>query len=580
MLTALALTAGLQLAAPPEASTQLPAQDWPHPAPLAPTRLQTDLRFLASDELGGRETGSFGAAVAADWIEQRFRKLGLEPYEGRWRYGFPASPLHLDLEGTRLTLLGNGEALSGAGKDRVVTAGDDFLPHPSSPEGAAEGEVVFAGYGITAPEYVYDDRSGLELEGKIVLLLRWEPGADQKDSVFEGVRMTAHAALAAKVRACQELGAAAVLVAPPPVFAKEPDAPGAPFWPAFSPFFQSLEALVERQLPEQERRDGNLSPRKVAEQIFCSLQVSAPLGAAIPVAMISRRQAEKLVRAGGGDLRQWVEETEEAGMGDGFPTGVTARLEIQHQEPRVTGWNIAGLLPGADPELRDELVVVGAHYDHVGSAEDGRVWNGADDNGSGTCALLGVAEALAASEQRPRRSVLFLAFSGEELGLLGASWLLASGAVDAERVAAMVNLDMIGRSINGNVHVLGSKSAAGLRELVDGQADGLGLRHDYENEQFFDRSDQAPFYFQRVPVLFFNTDEHADYHKPSDTWEKIDYLSTARIAVLAWRVVRQLADADAAPVFQDGYQRLTPRFGSRPDLLIPFPVGFEDRLDY
>ncbi|MBL7008457.1 MAG: M28 family peptidase [Planctomycetes bacterium] len=572
MLAVLSLTAALQLAAPASAA---PPQGWPHPPPLSPQRLQADLRFLASDELGGRETGSFGAAVAADWIESRFRQLGLEPLAGSYRLGFPASPLHLDPDRTRLTVLGRDGA-----EDRAIQLGADFLPHPTAPAGSAEGEVVFAGYAIQAPEFEYDDLGGLDLRGKVALVLRWEPGPEDKDSPFEGTRMTRHATLAAKVRACQERGAVAVLVAPPPLYAKEPDAPGAPFWPAYSPFFQSLEGLVERQISEKERSDGNLTPRKVAEQIFCTLQVSAPLGASLPVALISRRQAEKLVRAGGGDLRRWVQETEQAGSGDGFPLGQTIRLEVGLLPARVQGWDIAGLLPGSDPELRDQLIVVGAHYDHVGSSEDGRIWNGADDNGSGSCGLLGIAEAFAWGGEPPRRSVLFLAFSGEELGLLGASWFLASGVVDPRRIKAMVNLDMIGRSLSGSVHVLGSKSAGGLAELVGAQARGLELRHDFENEQFFDRSDQAPFYFQRVPVLFFNTDEHPDYHKPSDTWDKIDYRTTANIAVLAWRVVKELADTPTPPRFEDGYRRLSPRFGSRPDLLIPFPVSFEDRLDY
>lgn len=173
-----------------------------------------------------------------------------------------------------------------------------------------------------------------------------------------------------------------------------------------------------------------------------------------------------------------------------------------------------------------------------------------------------------------------MAFSGEELGLLGASWLLAGGELPAGRIVAMVNLDMIGRAVARSVHVLGTRSAPGLRELVEESATGLGLRVDFENEQFFDRSDQAPFYSQRVPVLFFNTDEHPDYHKPTDTWERVDFDATARIATLAWRTVVELAARPLAPRFADGYNRLAPRFGSRPELRIPFPVGFEDRLDY
>ncbi len=557
------------------AAVQTPgAAEWPHPAAQHPDRLRADLAFLASDELQGRDTGSFGAEVAAAWIEARFRRLGLQPLEGLWTQEFPAAPLHLDPATGLSWSSPDGEAR------RRVDAGEDLLPHPMAPAGRAAGEVVFAGYAITALEHGYDDLGGLDLRGRIALVLRWEPGADDEDSPFEGTLLTAHAALAAKVRRCQELGAAAVLIAPAPGRTQEADAPGAPYWPAFSPFFEALEPLVARQVDPAEQDRNNLTPRKVAEQVFCTLQASAPLGARIPVGMVSRREAERMVRASGRDLRAWVRETDEAGMGDGFPLGVHAELVVAHRPPRILGRNVFGFLPGSDPALREEVVVVGAHYDHVGANPDGRVWNGADDNGSGSAALLGVAEAIALSSEPPRRSVLFVAFSGEELGLLGARWFLASGLLPPERIAAMVNLDMIGRSVGGSVHVLGSESAEGLAALVDREAAGLGLRHDFENEQFFDRSDQAPFYFQGVPVLFFNTDEHPDYHQPSDTWEKIAYGTTARIGVLARRVASALAAADARPVYQDGYGRLRRRFGSRPELTIPFPVAFEDRLDY
>ncbi|RMH02714.1 MAG: M28 family peptidase [Planctomycetota bacterium] len=561
MFAALAL-----LAAAPQAPTT--------PAALSPERLQADVRFLACDELGGRAAGGPGAAIAAAWLEARFRRLGLEPLAGAWRHPFPAAPRRIDRAACRLVVTGVGD------EPLVVEPGPDLLPHPTAPTGTAVGEIVFAGYGIHAPELGYDDLESVDLHGRVALILRWEPGADDEHSRFAGLTLTPHAELARKIRACQERGAVAVLIAPPPGPAKEADAFGAACWPSFSPYARALEPLVERRLGAREREQGNLTPAGVAAELVASLQASAPLGARVPVATISRRLAEKLVRAGGGDLRRWVRETDEAGLGDGFPLGLRAELSLALEPPARTGWNVAAVLPGADPELRGEFVVVGAHYDHVGRAGDGRIWHGADDNASGVAALLAIAEALAWGSPPPRRSILFLAFDGEELGLLGSSWFLASGLVPPERIAAMLNLDMIGRAVAGRFHVLGSRSSPDLAERVERLAAGLQVRPDFEGEQFFDRSDQAPFYFRRVPVLFFNTDEHADYHRPSDTWEKLDYRAAAGIATLGWRLAAELAATEERPAFVDGYGRLDPRFGAPPEIPTPFPLAFEDRLDY
>ena len=532
--------------------------------------------------MGGRATGTFEAGVAARWIEARFRRMGLVPVDGSYLHEFPAEPLRIDADASSLVL----RPSDGDGEARSFRPGDGFLPHPSAPPGSVEGELVFAGYGIESAEFEYDDLFGLDLTGKVVLLFRLEPQAEDRESRFLGRRMTAEASLARKVKRCQERGAVAVLAASPPGVLSTDECPGAPFWPAYSAFFERLVPMLQIQADSTELADTNFTPADAAEQLFCMLQSSSPLGARIPVAYVSRAFVNAAFAAVGADPLAWVRETDISGAGDGFETPLTVKIAILHEEARRPGYNVVGVLPGSDPQLREEYIVVGAHYDHVGRNEEGVIWNGADDNGSGTVAMLALAESFARARSAgqpggaPRRSLAFVAFSGEEIGLLGSAWFLARDRIPVESTAAMVNLDMVGRALNGTVHVIGTKSAAILPKIVERSARDLELRYDFEGEEFFDRSDQVGFYYQRIPIVFFNTDEHEDYHRPSDVWDRIDYATASRITILARRVIQSLADLSKPPSFEDGYRRLQSSFGQSPRLTVPWPVPFEERLDF
>jgi len=550
------------------------AQDGKRPRALEAGELRADIAYLADDLLEGRDTGTRGMRTAARYLAARFERLGLAaPPGGRFQV-FPSVPIELDAERTRL------ELVTGGSLRQEFAPGTGFNPHPSAPTGVAEGGVVFAGYGMFAPEFEYDDFYDVDLRDKIALVLRWEPQAADRGSRFLGRRLTDHALLARKVRECAARGARAVLVADAPGLTKERDAAAAPFWPATSGLYQQIRALVVAQLDPAELAETNFTPAQVGEQFFAQLQFNSPLGANVPVAYVSQDFLEQVFQAEGRDALTWRKEVDLSGVSGSFESLLRVRLEVRHQPAKKEGWNVVGILPGVDEKLVDEYVVVGAHYDHVGINAAGEVWNGADDNASGVAALLGLAASFAAERDRPRRSLVFVAFAGEEQGLLGSARFLAAPPVPLHQIKAMVNMDMVGRSLNRTVFAVGAKSSPALKRLVERASQGLGLHLDFDSDEFFDRSDQAGFYYAGVPVVFFNTAEHADYHKQTDDTERIEIGTMADIALLARRVIRTLGDLDAAPPFEDAYRRLHPNWGQDPHLSVPSRTSFEQRLDY
>jgi aminopeptidase YwaD len=249
------------------------------------------------------------------------------------------------------------------------------------------------------------------------------------------------------------------------------------------------------------------------------------------------------------------------------PAGTAGTWEHGFAAPGRVGQNVAGLLPGADPALKNQIVVIGAHFDHVGIGafgsrtpnRRGEVHNGADDNASGTAALLELAEALAKCP--PKRSILFLAFSGEEMGLLGSAAWVKKPTLPLNRVVAMVNLDMIGRSRDGYLFVGGLNTAEGWKTLVPEVAAPFGF--DLElNGGGRGPSDHQSFYDAGIPVLFCFTAEHADYHTPDDDAEKINVEALTGIARLAYRLVHRLGNGPR-PRFQKDDRQAMPDSSER-----------------
>ncbi len=237
---------------------------------------------------------------------------------------------------------------------------------------------------------------------------------------------------------------------------------------------------------------------------------------------------------------------EPAGV-DGYFQEVPLASVLNPHAPGGTGRNVVALLPGSDPALRDQYVIIGAHYDHLGSGginslapgvED--VHNGADDNASGVAALLDVAARL--TREPPARSVLFLAFTGEESGLLGSAFWTGHATRPLEDAVAMLNMDMVGRLEDGPLIVYGTGTATEWEPLLDELGRALDVEMSYQPEGY-GPSDHTSFYTRDVPVLHFFTNTHEDYHRPSDDWEKIDVAGLQTVSTLVARTARRIADA-------------------------------------
>jgi aminopeptidase YwaD len=234
---------------------------------------------------------------------------------------------------------------------------------------------------------------------------------------------------------------------------------------------------------------------------------------------------------------------------------VRAQVEVNLVRQRGTTTNVIGILPGTDPRLKDEAIVIGAHYDHLGHGGEGSlapeqvgaIHHGADDNGSGTAAVLGLARAFAAAGGAPR-TLVFIAFSGEELGLLGSAHYVRHPAFPLDKTVLMLNLDMVGRLRDGKLYVGGVDSGSTLRAVAARAARGLPLAPELRGEPFAP-SDHTSFYTAGRPVLFLFTGAHADYHRPSDTWDKINGPGLVTVADFAARVVSEVAQDPQAPAY-------------------------------
>jgi hypothetical protein len=511
-------------------------------------RLRQAVTWLAAPEREGRGPGTPGIDAAADWIAAQFAEIGLAaPGAGE---AFQPFAMTLDAKlgpasANTLELVGPPTADGGATVVPLVL-GRDFTPLAAGGSGRFELPLVFAGYGITAPAERYDDYAPLAdggvAKGAALVLLRQEPQKNDPHGAFEGNQTSQHAALARKVANASEHEAGAVVFCDD---SAETD--------SLMPFTRAGEGSDRRTMPVLHLR------RAVLDDV-----VTRSLGR--DLATIQKGIDDTLTPASAA-LSGWR---------------IRGRVAIERVETQ--GRNVMAVIPGRGAPAADdhaaidprETVVLGAHYDHLGfggvnSAAPGvhAVHHGADDNASGTALLVEVARRLVARGPLPR-TVLLVAFSGEERGLLGSAHYVANPAVPIADTVAMVNLDMVGRLDAEKLIVHGTGTSAGFDELVDRLAAAAGLTTAKEPGGF-GPSDHSSFYAKKVPVLHLFTGSHADYHRPTDTADKINYEGMVRLAGLVTDVVAELASGPrpdyrevASTMFaRGGGDR--PYFGSIPD---------------
>ncbi len=476
------------------------------------TRLQTDLAYLSSDALEGRDVGSEGIAKAGEYIAKRFKDLGFEtdkfdggPYQ---EFAIPG-PAALGPEEKNILKFTGVEGLP------ELKLQDNYCPLSLGSSGKFDSEVVFAGFGITAPELNYDDYAGLDVEGKVVIVLRREPQQSDPKSRFNGTQNSEYAYFTAK-----ELNASLHKVG-------------------------ALILVNDKQTAEGRGGDAIM---RVAEA-GASLAKSK-----VPTIFASRSIIDPLVKKSTGkSLSELQEQIDSTGMPQSVVLkDIKATGEVEITSKDVIARNVVGFLPGKGP-LAEEYVVVGAHYDHVGMGGVGSlapgtiaIHNGADDNGSGTTTMLEVARHLSLDKSENRRGIIFIAFSGEERGLLGSKHYVRSPRWPLEKTVTMVNMDMVGRLTDGGLTVYGTGTAEGFDVLMDKLNETSKFRLD-KQPAGFGPSDHQSFYEFDIPVFHFFTGLHNDYHRPSDDFDKINIEGMQQIADMVNRLVIDLATRSDRP---------------------------------
>jgi hypothetical protein len=519
---AAALLAALTLAAaPPPAPASRETRAVARRLAADSLRLRDDVRRLADPRWQGRGVGTAGIDSAAHWIAERFRRAGLAPGgdSGGWFQSF------------EVTTGVVAEAPCELATDRVrVSLGDSLQPLGFSSNGTARARVVFAGYGITSPGHQWDDYAGLDARDAIVLVLTQEPGELDSTSRFDGVLQTPFADLRTKAINAREHGALGLL------------AVAGPRWRAGEP-------------PRAPVRDGE-----------------GYMSSGLLAAWIAQSAADSLLAGSGLSLAKAQDILETSRQPHSFALRDSATLAVNVRRSRATTHNVVGIVPGRDST---RALVMGAHYDHLGFggpsslAPDRREPHvGADDNASGVTVVLATAEHFGRRARRgqpPAHTLVFTAFSAEEMGLSGSSHfadLATAGGQGVPRLAsieAMVNLDMVGRLRENRLNIMGVGTSPEFPALVRAvNAAVPSARFELRtSEDGYGPSDHQSFYKKNVPVLMLFTGAHTDYHKPTDTWDKVHAAGLARVAHFAAALVESLdtrprpafskAKSDAAP---------------------------------
>jgi len=504
------------------------------PAPLSvpPAAIASHIHFLASDALEGRETGMRGFDVAAEYVRAQFEAIGLQPMHGDWFQHFALRAATLDEEHSSFAL--NGKPL-------VIRK--DFLLRPDFARDsvAVDAPLVMAGFGVTAPELHHDDYTGIDARGRIVVMFSGAPKpfpADQR-AYYSSSDVKRHNAAAH--------GAVGILT-----ISTTTDELRNPF----------EKRARQSGIVPMTYLDAGENPVDVLESIKGS-------------ASLSGKAAETLFAGAAIPLDRLLADAEN-GVAHSFALNGNATIKTVTRFSQVTSENIIGVLPGSDATLRDEYVVVSAHLDHLGNhpAADGSdgLYNGAYDNASGIACLIEIARGLAAGP-RPKRSILFVAFTGEEKGEQGSEYFVHFPPVPARQLVADVNMDMFLMiyPVADVVPLGGDHSSLGAAANIAARAAGFDVSPDpYPEEVRFIRSDQYSFVKAGIPAIHLkpgnkSTDPAADgakmtrdwlrtiYHSPHDDLsQRFDFASGARYAETNLRLVKAIANAPSRPEWVKG----------------------------
>ncbi len=546
-------------------------------ATVVEARMAKAVKYLASAKLEGRGPGTRGLDLAADYIADQFAQLDVKTdlYDGT---PFQKFELGMDVRlgpapKNRLSLVGPPEEEGGPPQRIELKLGEDFMPMGMGGSRKFDLPLVFAGYGITAEEAAYDDYRDLDVTGRAVVILRKEPQQDDAKSKFNGKRPSKHATFESKVANALSHGAAAVIVVNDRFdMLRRREGERRSWQSTIDKLAEANAKFKEIADPTPEQFAAHLAEvNSLADRIKVRGEVlSGPLDKLVgvssskgngdgklPVLFAARAALDPVVKAAlGTDLAALEAEIDE---GPAPRSGELASWRIAGETRIVRKMielrNVVAVLEGEGP-LADETVVVGAHYDHLGyrasltgsfGPED--IFNGADDNASGTAALIEVARCLSQREKKLPRRVVFIAFSGEERGLLGSRHYMTQPLFPLEKTVAMVNLDMVGRLRDEKLYAMGAGTADEFGVWIDEINKNYGFVID-DKPTRYGTSDHAPFRSAKIPVLHFITGGHADLHRTTDDFEKINVSGMRRVTEMITDFVARVAQAEKRPEFK------------------------------
>jgi hypothetical protein len=497
--------------------------------------IRSTVYFLASDEMEGRDTATQANKIASQYLAHQFDLMGIGPCGESQDYFQYFTLFRSKLEGTnRFEFHRKDSPLQEVGVLR-----EDFCPASLSASGKVTAPLAFAGFGITAPELGFDEYGDIGADGKLILLFTGVPAQDSEDTSFDSHLRTDFRSDLYKITNAQEHGAVGVIL----VHQGEK---------------QSFSRMARRMWPEGE--DGG---RFVAQFDVNKIRIPAVYCAESKIASLLREEID-------------LEEIREDIGGSRVPRsrhleGFEATIETQVARSATRIRNVLACLPGSDPKLRDEVVIVSAHFDHVGKGP-GKIFNGADDDASGTAGVIEIAEAFVEGSVRPKRSILFALWNAEERGLFGSRYYTENPPIPLGKTAALFQLDMIGRNQEvddpddrrfrglrkqsaaenqNTLTVVGVSHSDDLRSLTESsnRSIELDLRFDLDQHplNIIRRSDHWPFLTSDVPALLLTTGFHPDYHTASDTADKVNYPKMERIVRLTFLCAWHTANSSSRP---------------------------------
>jgi hypothetical protein len=487
------------------------------------SEISQHIQYLSSDAMKGRDTPSPGLDSAAFYIARHFKNMGLLPVGGS--YFHDVGLVRIDLGAVQQFLL----SAKGA-PPLSFTLRDDFVPLETIGDTTVTAPVVFVGYGIHAPEMNYDDYQNLDVKDKIVVILTHYPREAENTPLSEYLKQKDWEGINSKLNMARKMGAAGAIILTDPlnhILLK----PKSGTWSALS------KAKRKPTPPLSFKPSGGQFPA-----VYGGEKVITALFGSVDALKAIQQDIDKNFKPQSRQLKD-------------FTATLTTSVNLQ----KVAANNVMAMLPGNSPRLKNQYIVLGAHYDHVGidkNAIEGAdsIFNGADDNASGTATVLAIASTIVREKLSPERNLVFVLFAGEEAGLLGSRGMMKNPPFPPDSIAVMLNFDMVSRNGLDSLFIGGLDLCPELKTIANDEINGTGLKILSSSKgDGLGGSDHAPFLHAGIPALHFFTGLHRDYHQVSDEFSRTDPMKAARIAELGLRIALRV---DSLPIRPVMYQKI------------------------